>query len=106
MKKKQYALFDKQTNTYLNPIHFIEDSDAIRWLTTVVNDRREKTNINLYPHQFILNYLGTFDDQKGTFQNESRELIQASSVQDKVATYTLEDLFDKFEQYKKGGTTQ
>jgi len=106
MKKKQYALFDKQTNTYLNPLHFVDDADAIRWLTTIVNDRREKTNVNLYPHQFILIYIGTFDDQNGTFENDNRELIQASSVQDKVATYSIEDLFEKFETYKSGGKLQ
>ena len=103
MKKKMYALFDKQVNTYMNPLYFVEDAEAIRWLTTVVNEKREKTNINLYPHQFILIALGEYDDTNGEFINNQRELIQASSVKDKTATYTIDDLFKHLEDYKNSG---
>jgi len=92
MKKNMYALFDKQTNTYLNPLHFVTDADAIRWLTTIVNDNKSQTNINLYPHQFILIKLGSLDDQNGKFDNEQSELLQGSSVQEEKAQYTIEDM--------------
>ena len=52
--QKMYALLDHTSQIFLNPINFINDGDAIRWFSTVVNNQDEKTNINKYPEQFTL----------------------------------------------------
>jgi hypothetical protein len=87
MLKNMYALYDKQTNSYLNPIHFINHGEAVRWLTTVVNNKEDKNNnITLYPHHFTLYFLGTYDDQSGKTDNtEMTDVMEASSVVEQIS---------------------
>ena len=98
MIKNQYALYDKTAKAYLNPIHFINHGEAVRWLTTVVNNQEEKTNINLYPQQFVLTCLGTYDDQMGTFENKQEEIMQASSVQETKQRFTIDQLMETLDK--------
>ena len=100
MKKQMYALYDTTVKTFMNTIHFINDGEAVRWLTTVVNDK-EKTNVSLYPVQFILYRLGTFDDQTGEFNNEQKEVMQAIAVRQESPQYTLEELFKEKQQLQQ-----
>ena len=95
--KQMYALFDKQTNTYLNPLHFINHGDAVRWLTSVVNQDQgdQKSNVSLYPQQFILVHTGNYDDQTGKTENISEEIMQANSVKETVKRYTIEQFINE-----------
>lgn len=101
MNKNMYSILDKQTGTYLNPIHFIVDAEAIRWFTTAVNDHSSPTNINLYPHQFVICKIGHFNDQDGKFHNDYQELVHGNAVQEEKIQYTIQDMI---ELIKKGGT--
>ena len=93
MNKKQYAIYDTTAMVFLNSVTFLNHGEAIRWLTSVVNDDKQETNIAKYPSQFSLWYLGTFDDETGKTENKDREeVIQASSVKDSIPTFTVQQL--------------
>ena len=101
--KKMYALLDHTSSIFLNPINFINDGDAIRWFTTVVNNKEEQTNINKYPEQYTLYRLSDWDDATGLNQpreNEKdltssapKQLITGIQVQtEETKTYTVKQL--------------
>lgn len=94
MIKQMYALFDKQTNTYLNPLHFLNHGDAVRWLTTIVNDTEQNTNVRHYPQHFTLVHTGNFDDQSGQTENINEEIMEASAVKETVKRYTIEQIYE------------
>ena len=102
MNKNIYALFDKQTNTFQNPLHFVNHGDAIRWLTTIVNPQsnQQPTVVSLYPHQFVLCHVANMDDGSGKFESVQEEIMQASEVKEHVQKYTIEDLFEKFQEFQ------
>ena len=98
-----YALLDHTSQIFLNPLTFINDGDAIRWFSTIVNNTEEKTNINKYPEQFTLYRLADWDNQTGfnkprDNENEKtssapKQLITGISVQDEeTKKYTVKDL--------------
>ena len=89
----------------MNPIHFINDAEAIRWFTTCVNDK-QKTNVSLYPQQFILMLVGVYDDEKGQFANEQLELVHGNQVQEEKVQYTIEDMIQTILDKEKGGKLQ
>ena len=75
MKKQMYSMLDHTSQVFLNPLTFINDADAIRWFTTVVNDEKQDTNPAKYPEQFTLYRMMDYDDKTGMFlarQNEEK----------------------------------
>lgn len=94
MKRRMYCLFDKATRTHMNPLVFVNHGEAVRWLTTVVNKADDDNNVKLYPHQFILRFLGEFDDMSGKFENMLEDVMEATSVQTDVVKYTAKDLIE------------
>lgn len=95
-KKNIYAILDAQVQAFMNPLEFVNDGDAIRWFTTVVNSEKKETNLSLYPHQFTLFKLAEFDDQFGTFERKEKELIAGISVIDKKEP-TVDELIRRLE---------
>jgi hypothetical protein len=67
MINKMYSLLDTKSQTFLKPLSFVNDGDAIRWFTTVVNNTEKNELPALYPEQFILYRIADYDDQFGTF---------------------------------------
>ena len=102
MIKNIYALFDKQTSTYQNPLHFLNHGDAIRWLTTITNPNpnQEQSVVSRYPEQFILFHTASYDDATGQFENVGKEVIHASEVKEHVQEYTLKQIYEKFIEFK------
>jgi len=94
MKKNLYAMFDKEANIYTNPLVFLNHGDAIRWFTTVVNGEDNQLP-SRYPNHFVLNYLGTYDDNTHKFENEHKELVHGNEVKEQIKRYTIEELFEK-----------
>ena len=103
MIKQMYAILDHTSQVFLNPLSFINDGDAIRWFTTVVNNSEEANNINKYPEQFTLFRLADWDDKTGAYkarQNEAdkislmpKQLITGIQVQEEqTKKYTVKDL--------------
>ena len=97
-QKRLYALFDKQINSYLNPLVFTTDGEAIRWFTTIVNQRNDNNSIYSHFQDYSLHMLGTLDDQTGEFTGPSRRLIEGIAVKETEQQYTLEDLFAKLQE--------
>lgn len=88
-----YSVLDKTTKAYLNPLHFINHGDAIRWLTTVVNKDDEGNNINKYPEQFALYFVGEFDDQTGKTEGNIECIMEAMScINEQKERYTIKEL--------------
>lgn len=98
MNKSIYAIFDKQTNTYQNPLHFLNHGDAIRWLTSATNPQegQQQTVISLYPQQFVLVHTANYDDATGKFENIGDEIMQASEVKEVTKKYTIEEIYNQF----------
>ena len=97
MQKKMYSILDRTVNTFFNPIHFVDDADAIRWFTTAVNNKNKQqaSNIELYPEQFQLWSVGEFNDSSGQFTGTQKQLIDGLSVKDTEKVYTIKDLIEE-----------
>ena len=107
--KKMYAMLDHTAQVFLNPINFLNDGDAIRWFTTVVNDEKQETNPSKYPEQFTLYRLMDYDDKTGLMQpreNEEgptaehpKQLITGIQVQDtEKQKFSLKDMMNMLKQ--------
>ena len=104
MIKQMYALFDKQTNVYLNPLHFINHGEAVRWLTTITNNEDEKqSNVTLYPHQFTLFHVFNYDDSNGKTENVNEEIMDASAVKESVPRFTVKQLMEQLHKAQQEG---
>ena len=108
MKKQMYAILDHTSQIFLNPITFTNDGDAIRWFTTVVNNKEETNNISKYPEQFTLHRLQDWDDKTATYiarENEPetvasspKQLITGIQVQEEAEKkFTVAELINMIE---------
>ena len=100
MNKNLYAIYDRTAKNFMNPLHFINHGDAIRWFTTVVNTNDGKNNVSEYPEQFILWYLGVYDDQTAKFTGEKEEVVEGQQVKERVEVYTINQLFELVKNQK------
>ena len=101
MKINQYAIFDSTASTFLKPFGCNNDGEAVRILTTLVNDKENPSNISMYPQQFGLFYIGTYDDKLGTFENaepHNKEIMLASQCVEEQK-YTQEMWYQKMKDY-------
>lgn len=65
---KLYAIHDKQSNTTQHPFPMATNRDAIDGLRQLAND--DKTLIGKHPDDFILYYLGEYDERQMQFNIE------------------------------------
>lgn len=63
MRLQVYAVFDKGTETYGQPIFCRARGEAVRSFGEAVND--PKSTIGKYPVDFSLWHIGEYDDAKG-----------------------------------------
>lgn len=100
---KNYCLYDHTTNVFLKAISFVNDAEAIRWFTTIVNAEDNTQAPSLYPEQFTLMRLMDFDDKTGKYlsregedgeqANLARPVITGVEVADKVnMKFTMKQL--------------
>lgn len=80
-----YSVLDHTAAIFLNPISFLNDGDAIRWFTSVVNAEDDKSNISKYPEQFTLYRLADYDDKTGTYhpRDEEKNTVAHQPISDK-----------------------
>ena len=101
--KKTYALLDHNAQYFMLPLSFVNDGEAIRWFTTVVNSEDKTQAPTLYPEQFSLYRLADYDDQSGMFvprenENETiamkpKEIVTGVQVKNEESkTFTVEQL--------------
>lgn len=65
MQTNLYSMFDQKTKFFHAPIYLTNDAEAIRNFSMVVNDSKGKNPVNLFPEDYDLYHLGTFDDITG-----------------------------------------
>mgnify|MGYP000630461169 CR=1 FL=1 len=98
MKRRMYCCYDKATRSHMNPLVFVNHGEAVRWFRTVVNTKGEGNNISLYPHQFMLVFLGFYDDVTGKFENEYETVMEGTSVVNETRKFTVEELMDMLDK--------
>lgn len=60
---RAYAVYDRKSLVYAPPFYSQTDGSAIRALTDAVADT--KSAIGAHPNDYVLFFVGTYDDQKG-----------------------------------------
>lgn len=79
MKLNVYTVLDKAVNAYLQPFYARGAGEAIRSFSDLANDGN--TNIARHPEDFILMFLGEYDDASGLFNcQEPMRLVGATEV--------------------------
>ena len=73
---RMYSIYDTIANAYQNPLYAVNDGAAIRIFTEAVND--PKTYLNQAPNDYVIYYVGTFDEQTGciTTDENPRKIIR------------------------------
>ena len=79
-------MLDHTAQNFLNPLTFINDADAIRWFTTVVNDEQQNTNVSKYPEQFTLYRMMDYDDKTGLFESRPQEKGELAMLPKQIIT--------------------
>lgn len=64
-----YSIFDAVSQAYMQPFYCINEQVAQRHFRNLAND--DQSNIGRNPKDFILFYLGTFDDSTAEIVNET-----------------------------------
>lgn len=63
MKLKMYSIRDQKSEIFNVPFYKQTHGEAERDFRTLVND--QKSQVNIYPEDFDLYYIGTYDDNSG-----------------------------------------
>ena len=100
-QKRLYSLLDKAIGTYMNPLVFTTDGEAIRWFTAIVNNNQEGNAIYHHPEDYSLWFLGTLDDTSGELQHQVHRLIDGLAVKEQEKQYTLREIWDSFEKHQQ-----
>lgn len=79
MKMNVYSVYDKAVNAFLQPFYARSAGEAIRSFTELAND--SNTNVGRHPTDFLLMFLGEYDDNSGLFNcQEPMRLLGATEV--------------------------
>ena len=68
MIHKTFSIFDSKASAYLPPFYMQTKAEAIRAIGDCVDDKEHR--FAKHPEDYTLFYLGEFDDNKGTFEDE------------------------------------
>nr|WAE43486.1 MAG: nonstructural protein [Microviridae sp.] len=75
-----YSVKDVKTGTFCNPFIVQNDVSAVRMFSYSVNDHTVQSSLSLYPHDFELYKVGSFDDNSGKISSlDSNEFIVSGS---------------------------
>lgn len=72
MKTSLYSIYDKQAEIYGRPFHAVNDILAKRTYETIAQD--PKSDLALYPQDYKLVKIGTFDSKSGELTYEKSSL--------------------------------
>lgn len=74
MKLHIYAIKDRATDSFGNPMFFVASGQAIRSFTDEANRQDAQNMIYAHPDDFDLYELGTFETDTGKFETKTPEL--------------------------------
>lgn len=67
--KQVFAIFDSKAKFFKSPVLMRTKGEALRAFSDLANDKQ--TEIGRHPEDFAMFHLGTFDEEKGTYINNS-----------------------------------
>lgn len=70
-----YVIKDKKAGTFNTPFFQPTDVHAVRAFKTEVNRQHEQNMMYLYPEEFSLYHIGTYDDKAGTINGKGNGLM-------------------------------
>lgn len=70
---EMFAVKDKKADQFFQPIYVIHRAQAVRQFSTAV--QKGEGDMHLYPDDFDLYYIGTYDQQTAIHNNVTPELI-------------------------------
>lgn len=82
MKIEIYSIKDAKVGVYQSPFYAQNHAVAVRTLKSAVNDDT-KTNLTLYPEDFQLFHVGTFDDVTGELTSNVEFVANAVDLKNK-----------------------
>ena len=62
-----FTVYDSKSGAYMRPFYARSKGEAIRSFTTEVNSGSDTSLVAQYPADFTLFHLGSFDDEKASF---------------------------------------
>ena len=68
MVLKAFSVYDDKAKTFNTPFYKHTHGEAERDFKTAVNEVREGNNLNKYPEDYDLFFIGEYDDQTGKFE--------------------------------------
>lgn len=69
MNVRAYSIYDRKALLYTAPFYQVNDSAAIRALVDAVSD--PSSAYGRHPEDYVLYYVGWFDDNSGLFTTEA-----------------------------------
>jgi len=89
MLNKVFTVYDSKVACYMQPFFAQTTASAIRLWSDTCND--EKSIFAKHPADYTLFELGSFDEEKGQFENLSTPLNLGTALQAISQTESLED---------------
>lgn len=71
---KVYAVRDKRTNEYQQPVVFPHVAEVVRFFEDIC--RNQQSHLAKWPLDYQLDQLGEYEPKTGTFKNEWKEVCQ------------------------------
>lgn len=85
MELKMYAVRDDAIKTFMQPFFTNHEAIAVRSFTDTINNEAPDNSFHHHKEDFSLWFLGIYDDQTGTFTQESgpEKILMGINVQPK-----------------------
>ena len=92
---KMYSIYDRVANAYVQPFYAVNHGSALRSFTEAANSN--DSNINKAPHDYILYYVGEWDEATGQIEADIPEkLVHGNEVIDPQRVTASTDLAAKY----------
>ena len=96
MNVQIYSIYDKKACSYSQPFYAANDECAVRILVGSLN---ESSQLVLYPSDYVLCHLGSFDETSGLITSDEVKTVSRVSclVPDRLQCSALDGSFERGE---------
>lgn len=77
MKLKAFCVFDVKANVFNPPFFMGQTGEAVRAFKDLAND--PNTTVGRHPEDYVLKYIGFFDNESGVLQMEEHQALGVAS---------------------------
>lgn len=81
MKLLAFSIRDIKSGIYNPPTYHATPGEAERWFRTHVNRKDGQNNLNLYPEDFSMFQIGSYDDQTGRLESLEMPIHMVEATQ-------------------------